>query len=87
VVMSDHGPEFGLHWFDEENTEFNVRFASFFAAKNTTAFADDVRVPEVFALLARDLLDEQVEIPARRFFSNEAERKFQTLREVPDPWG
>ncbi len=86
IVMSDHGPEFGLHWFDEEKTEFNVRFASFFAAKNTTAFPDDVQVSEVFAILARDLLDEAVELPDRRFFSNEANDKFQTLAEVPDPW-
>lgn len=86
IVMSDHGPEFGLDWFDEEKTEFNVRFASFFAARNTTAFPDDVQVSEVFAILARDLLDEAVELPDRRFFSNEANDKFQTLAEVPDPW-
>jgi hypothetical protein len=40
----------------------------------------------VFAILARDLLDEAVELPDRRFFSNEANDKFQTLAEVPDPW-
>jgi hypothetical protein len=87
IVMSDHGPEFGLHWFDEENTEFDVRFASFFAAKNASAFPDDVQVSDVFAILAREVLDEPIELPARRFFSNEAEDKFRTLKEVADPWG
>jgi hypothetical protein len=87
ILMSDHGPEFGLHWFDEEKTEFDVRFASFFAAKNAAAFPDDVQVSDVFGILAREVLDKPVELPARRFFSNEAEDKFRTLREVADPWG
>ena len=86
IVMSDHGPEFGLHWFDEENTDFRVRFASFFAAKNADGFRNDVHVTEVLASLARDILGEPVQLPARRFFSNEAGDKFQTLMEIPDPW-
>lgn len=87
IVMSDHGPEFGLHWFDEEKTEFDVRFASFFAARNAPAFPDDVQVSDVFGILAREVLDEPIDLPARRFFSNEADDKFRTLEEVADPWG
>ena len=86
IVMSDHGPEFGLHWFDEENTDFKVRFASLFAAKNGDGFPNDVFVTEVLAILARDLLGEPIQYPERRFFSNEAGDKFQTLKEMADPW-
>jgi hypothetical protein len=38
------------------------------------------------AILARDVLHEPVVLPDRRFFSNEANDKFGTLAEVPDPW-
>lgn len=87
IVMSDHGPEFGLDWFDEERTEFNVRFASLFAVRNASAFSGDVQVSDVVASLAREVLGEPVEQPVRRFFSNEAVDKFRTLKEVSDPWG
>ena len=87
VVMSDHGPEFGLSWFDEASTEFDVRFASFFASRNAEdMFTDDVFFTEVLSRLARDVLGEPVEMPARRFFSNDAVDKFSTLTEIADPW-
>jgi hypothetical protein len=86
VLMSDHGPEFGLHWFDESKTEFDVRFASFFAARNLQETPDDIQASEVLAVLARDALGVAVELPDRRYFSNEANDKFRTLAEVADPW-
>jgi arylsulfatase A-like enzyme len=87
ILMSDHGPEFGLKWYDEAATEFDVRFASFFAARNAEGvFREDVFVTEVLSALARDLLGEGTEAPERRFFRNDAREGLETLTEVPDPW-
>jgi hypothetical protein len=87
IVMSDHGPEFGLRWYDEANTEFDVRFATLFASRNADGmFTDDVFLSEVLPRLARGVLGEPVTMPARRFFSNDAVDKFSTLTEVADPW-
>jgi arylsulfatase A-like enzyme len=87
ILMSDHGPEFGLQWFDQAETDFEVRFASFFAARNADGvFRDDVFVTEVLSALAGGLLGEPTEAPERRFYSSHGVEKLSTLTEVADPW-
>jgi hypothetical protein len=87
ILMSDHGPEFGLDWFDGGSSDLQTRFGAFFAARAPDGvFADDANVAEAMLEVVRDLDDNAFPELADRYFVTDAVQKLATMNEVSDPW-
>jgi hypothetical protein len=87
ILMSDHGPEFGLDWFNGGSSDLQTRFGAFFAARAPEGvFTDDANVAEAMLEVVRYLDHNTDPGLADRYFVTNAVQKLATMREVPDPW-
>jgi len=87
LIMSDHGPEFGLDWDDGGASDLTTRFASLFAARAPGGtFERGQAVTGVLVRLLNSVLDESLDEPDDRFFVSASSPKYATLTEVPNPW-
>ena len=87
ILMSDHGPEFGLDWVNADRTDLRTRFGAFFAARAPTGtFAHDANVAEALLELLRHRGEVDLPPLEDRFFVTSAVQKLVTMREVGDPW-
>ena len=87
ILMSDHGPEFGLNWTDGSSSDLTTRFGAFFAARAPDGtFSDDMNTSAALLALLRSMdLTDAPALEGRYFVSN-ALGKLASLAEVSDPW-
>lgn len=87
ILMSDHGPEFGLDWYDGAASDLRTRFGAFFAARSSSVeYPSDVIVSEALLTALRELGHTPLPRLEDRYFVTGAYDKLATLREIPDPW-
>ncbi|MGH2454701.1 MAG: sulfatase-like hydrolase/transferase [Candidatus Limnocylindria bacterium] len=87
VVMSDHGPEFGLDWTMGANTDLETRFATMFAIRGPgEVYEQGQAVTGVLIRLLNWLDVTSLPEPEDRFFVSDQWPKYRTLMETDNPW-
>jgi arylsulfatase A-like enzyme len=87
ILLSDHGPEFGLDWDNGIRSDLSVRFGAFFAAMAPgITYDDDVKVEESLLEVLRDWGLTTLPPLEDRFFATDAQDKYVTMTEVGTPW-
>jgi hypothetical protein len=87
VLLSDHGPEFGLSWADGASSDLRTRFSTFLAARSMDdTIALDSSVNETLIQLVNHLTDAAIPHLEPRYFVSDGLAKWSTLREIPDPF-
>lgn len=86
ILMSDHGPEFGLDWNDGAGSDLRVRFGAFLAARGMD-LDDNSNVAGALLDVMRMLQLTDMPPLEQRFFTSNASDKYGTLAEVSDPYG
>jgi sulfatase-like protein len=88
VILSDHGSESKLDWFNPTNGDLPERFASFFAARTPglEAFPDDVTPTNLFPILLDQLLNMDLPLTDDRYFVSQGHWVLRTLQEIDNPF-
>ena len=87
VLMSDHGPEFGLNWGDGAASDLQTRFAVLFATRAPDGvFEAGQLTTGVLVRILTEVLGHNTAEPPDRFFVSAASPKYATLTEVPSPF-
>jgi hypothetical protein len=87
LMMSDHGPEIGLDWYDARRSDLRSRMGAFLAVRNAPMrFSDDANVSSVLLEVLRAW--GRVDAPPLedRYFVTQAINQFATMEEVADPF-
>jgi hypothetical protein len=88
VLLSDHGSESKLDWFNPDNSDLLERFSIFFAARTPSypAFPEDISPTNLLPILADELLSSDIPTAADRFFASQGHWVLRTLAEIGDPF-
>jgi hypothetical protein len=87
IVMSDHGPEFGLDWENGAESDLRTRHATLFAARAPAGvFGPGQDVTSILVRALNGVVGAAIAEPSDRFFANASSPKYATLTEIADPW-
>jgi len=87
IVMSDHGPEFGLDWENGAESDLRTRHATLFAARAPAGvFRPGQDVTSILVRVLNSVVGAAIAEPSDRFFANASSPKYATLTEIADPW-
>jgi hypothetical protein len=88
IVLSDHGSESKLDWFNPRNGDLRERFASFFASRTPgdDAFPADMSPTNLFPILLGRLLAQDLPRADDRYFVSQGHWVLRTLEEIQSPF-
>jgi arylsulfatase A-like enzyme len=87
VLMSDHGPEFGLDWQDGSRSDLRTRFGAFLAVRNPLQpLPATANVSATLLSLLSGMGQTYLPPMPDRYFVTDGDDKLATMQEVRDPY-